>query len=81
MSVEERCGVVVGGEVRDGHCFDFDFKLDVLINKHGRYDRLLARLSRTRCSWPQLYLLASALSIFSRLGDSSLGVCYICLPV
>jgi hypothetical protein len=39
-------------------------------------------LPQPLCSWPQLYLLASALSIFSRLGwDSSLGCCYIRLPV
>lgn len=47
-------------------------------NKHGSFGRYDRRTSsafpRPLCSWPQLYLLASALSIFSRLGwHSSLG--------
>ena len=47
-------------------------------NKHGSFGRYDRRTSSAfphpLCSWPQLYLLASALSIFSRLGwHSSLG--------
>lgn len=66
---KKSCGVVVGGEVRDCHCPE-----DVLIrvNKHGSFGRYDRRTSSAfphpLCSWPQLYLLASALSIFSRLG-------------
>ena len=41
-------------------------------NKHGSFGRYDRRTSsafpRPLCSWPKVYLLASALSIFSRLG-------------
>ena len=79
---EKSCGVVVVVK-----CETVTAQTYVYQNKHGSFGRYDRRTSSAfphpLCSWPQLYLLASALSIFSRLGwDSSLGCCcYIRLPV
>ena len=64
---EKSCGVAVVVK-----CETVTAQTYVYQNKHGSFGRYDRRTSSAfphpLCSWPQLYLLASALSIFSRLG-------------